>query len=190
MSKTNSTIERVKESVGDVMEKAREVINDGLDTAETKFSDKADQLGRQYRRTAGQVRVATNRFSEQARGHLETAQETYRDAKKKASRWNRDSRRYVSANPAKSVLLAAGVGLLFGLVLRGRRSRDYKASAPRRSDPPSRWAAGRLRRSAPPPLRKGYDSSTFIRLRSREAVRWCPYRKSRPPRKTQAAKGL
>jgi ElaB/YqjD/DUF883 family membrane-anchored ribosome-binding protein len=119
MSKANLTIERVKEGVGDVVDKAREVINDSLDTA----NDKADQLGRQYRRTASQVRVAANRFSKQARGHLETAQETYRGAKKKAARINRDSRRYVSANPGKSVLIAAGVGFLIGLIARGR-SRD------------------------------------------------------------------
>lgn len=119
MSKANLTIERVKEGVGDVVDKAREVINDSLDTA----NDTADQLGRQYRRTAGQLRVAANRFSKQARGHLETAQETYRGAKKKVSRLNRDSRRYVSANPGKSVLIAAGVGFLIGLIARGR-SRD------------------------------------------------------------------
>ena len=118
MDKSGSTIDQVKNGVGAVMDSAREVVNDG-----------ADNLDRLYRGTVSQVRDTSGRIAENARERLDdvkdSTREGYRHARKTLSRLSGDARDYVSDNPGQSLLIAAGIGFLAGLVM------AVRAAAPR-----------------------------------------------------------
>ena len=111
MDKSGATIDQVKDGVGTVMDSAREVVNDG-----------ADNLDRLYHSTVSQVRDTSERIAENAREQLDgvkdSARKSYRHARKTLSRLSGDARDYVSDNPGLSLLIAAGIGFLAGLVVR------------------------------------------------------------------------
>src|SRR4051794_11732585 len=81
--------------------------------------------GRRYRDTAAQVRGRVALVSKNVNERVGDAKKTlmgrYSRAKKKVSRLQRDSSRYVRDNPGKVLLSIAGVGLLVGLVVSPRR---------------------------------------------------------------------
>jgi ElaB/YqjD/DUF883 family membrane-anchored ribosome-binding protein len=54
----------------------------------------------------------------------ENAQKTYERVRSEAGNLSREVSLYVRDNPAKAVMIAAGVGFLLGLVVRGRGGRD------------------------------------------------------------------
>lgn len=122
MDKSGSTIDQVKDGVGAVVDSAREVVNDGLDSVKGRFNDGADNLDRFYRSTVSQARDASERIAENARERLDdvkdSTREGYRHARKTFSRLPGDARDYVSDNPGLSLLIAAGIGFLAGLVVR------------------------------------------------------------------------
>jgi ElaB/YqjD/DUF883 family membrane-anchored ribosome-binding protein len=123
MNANSTTIERVKEGVDDVVEKAREAVNDGLDAAKDRFQHAAKRLDKRYRKTATRFRAGAEAVREKLVDTKETLAESYAQASKKLARIDRDTRKYVSNNPRKAVLIAAGVGLLAGFVWsRARRS--------------------------------------------------------------------
>jgi ElaB/YqjD/DUF883 family membrane-anchored ribosome-binding protein len=117
MDKSGSTIDQV-------VDKAREVVNDGLDSVQGTFNDGADNLDRFYRSTVAQVRGTSERISANAREQLDevkdSAREGYRHARKTLSRLSSDARDYLNDNPGQSLLIAAGIGFLAGLVVRRR----------------------------------------------------------------------
>jgi len=121
MDKSGATIDQVKDGVGAVVDRAREVVNDGLDSVKGTFNDGADNLDRFYRSTVSQVRDTSERISENAREQLDdvkdSARKSYRHARKTLSRLSGDARDYVNDNPGQSLLIAAGIGLLAGLVV-------------------------------------------------------------------------
>jgi ElaB/YqjD/DUF883 family membrane-anchored ribosome-binding protein len=113
--------------VGEVVEKAREAVNDGLDSAKERLADQANQLDRRYRKTLDRARRRAKRLSGNVQDQIGDARETLADgwtqARKKASRLDRDTRAYVRHNPVKSLLIATGVGFLAGVVAGYRRRR-------------------------------------------------------------------
>lgn len=117
---TSETISRVKDGMGEVVEKAREAVSDGLDSAMERFGEQANQLDRRYRKTLDRARRRAKRLSGNVQDQLGDARETLVDgwaqASRKVSRLDRDTRAYVRHNPAKSLLIATGVGFLAGLV--------------------------------------------------------------------------
>jgi ElaB/YqjD/DUF883 family membrane-anchored ribosome-binding protein len=126
MANNSVTIERVKEGVDGMVEKTRDIVNDRLDAARAKFDHAADRLDRRYRKAIARARGNAERASKVVHARLAEARttvaKTYTQASKKVARVDRDARRYVADNPRKAVLLAAGVGILAGLVLsRARR---------------------------------------------------------------------
>jgi ElaB/YqjD/DUF883 family membrane-anchored ribosome-binding protein len=125
MARTSKTAERVKDGVGDLVKKARAVVNDGLDSAKETFDDRVDRLDRQYRETAAQVRGNAERVSKKAYKRVADVRKSllgrYTRARKKVSRLQRDTGKYVRDNPGKSLLAATGLGLLVGLVTSPRR---------------------------------------------------------------------
>lgn len=124
MDKSGSTIDQVKDGVGAVVDSAREAVNDGLDSVKGTINNGADNLDRFYRSTIAQVRDTSERISENAREQLDDvrsfARKRYRHARKKVSRLSGDAWDYVSDNPSWSLLIAAGIGFLAGLVVRRR----------------------------------------------------------------------
>ncbi len=123
MNAKSTTLERVKDGMDDVVEKAREVFNDGLDAAKDRFDHAAKRLDRRYRRASGQLRDQAKVMRSKLAQTKEAVASGYDQVTRKVARLDRGARRYVSHNPRKAVLIAAGVGLLAGLVLsRSRRA--------------------------------------------------------------------
>jgi ElaB/YqjD/DUF883 family membrane-anchored ribosome-binding protein len=124
MDKSGATIDQVKDGVGAVVDRAREVVKDGLDSVKGTFNNGADNLDRLYRSTVTDVRDTSERISENAREQLDDiryfARRRYRHARKTLARLSGDARDYVSDNPGQSLLIAAGIGFLAGLVVRRR----------------------------------------------------------------------
>lgn len=125
MSKNSKAAEAMKDGVDDLVKKARGVVNDGLDSVKETFDDGVDRVDRQYRETVAQARGHVKRVSNTVQGQVDDARKSllgrYGRAKKKASRFQRDTGRYVRENPAKLLLAVAGLGLLIGLIVSPRR---------------------------------------------------------------------
>jgi ElaB/YqjD/DUF883 family membrane-anchored ribosome-binding protein len=77
----------------------------------------AERASEELRRGAG---VARERYDETA----DNVRRGYVQARDKASHYSGELGEYVKENPGRSVLVAAGVGFLVGLLVRGRRSDD------------------------------------------------------------------
>jgi ElaB/YqjD/DUF883 family membrane-anchored ribosome-binding protein len=125
MARNSKTAERVKDGVDGLVEKTRGVVNSGLDSVNENLNGGVDRIDRRYRETAAQVsgRVArvSNNVNEKVIDAKKTLLGRYLRTKKKVSRLQRDSSRYVRDNPGKVLLSIAGLGLLVGLVVSPRR---------------------------------------------------------------------
>jgi ElaB/YqjD/DUF883 family membrane-anchored ribosome-binding protein len=120
--------ETVTETVTSSAESAR-------DAARARFQRLSSDVQDRYRRVSDDVRRGAERASdelrrgaEQAREHYEEAAENvrrgYTTARRKADHYGGELNEYVRDNPGRSVLIAAGVGFLVGLLVRARRSDD------------------------------------------------------------------
>ncbi|HSS51296.1 MAG TPA: hypothetical protein VLX28_20325 [Thermoanaerobaculia bacterium] len=125
MTRTSKTAERVKDGVDGLVKKTRGVVNGGLDSVQESLDNGVDRVDRRYRQTASQVRGRLARVSNNMNEKVIDAKKTllgrYLRTKKKVSRLQRDSSRFVRDNPGKVLLSVAGLGLLFGLVVSPRR---------------------------------------------------------------------
>jgi len=117
MTRKNKSIERVKDGVGVMVKKTRKVVNDRLDAMEETLKSSVDDVGRRYYKTLERAQGAAREQLGEVKSSL---QGTYVQARKKLLPLQRDARKYVQANPARSVLIATGVGLLVGLAARRR----------------------------------------------------------------------
>jgi len=124
MTRKNKSIERVKDGVGVMMKKTRKVVNDRLDSMEETLKHGVDDVGRRYFSKLAQLQARVDGAKGAAREQIgevkSSLQVNYLQARKKLLPLQRDARKYVQANPARSVLIATGVGLLFGLAARRR----------------------------------------------------------------------
>lgn len=125
MARTSKTAERVKDGVDDLVKKTRGVVNGSLDSVNENLNHGVDRIDRRYRETAAQVRGRVARVSDNVNEKVIDAKKTllgrYLRTRKKVSRLQRDSGRYVRDNPGKVLLSIAGLGLLLGLVVSPRR---------------------------------------------------------------------
>ena len=64
---------------------------------------------------ADQLRAAAHDKAQELRGAAESA---WSDTKSQAKSWRAEGEAYVGDNPTKAVLIALGVGVLFGLLFR------------------------------------------------------------------------
>jgi ElaB/YqjD/DUF883 family membrane-anchored ribosome-binding protein len=92
--------DHLRTGAGDLKEAARTKVEDIRQAA----SQKADEL-----------RGAAQDKTQELRGAAESA---WSDARAKAKSWQVEGEVYVRDNPTKAVLIALGVGLLLGLLLR------------------------------------------------------------------------
>jgi ElaB/YqjD/DUF883 family membrane-anchored ribosome-binding protein len=143
----------LKSEIQDRAETAQEAVADGVDAARKRFQKLGDQaqdtykqasdtykkvsddLQDRYKKVSHEVRRGAERASKEIRRGAEKARETYGDVSEQAQKHyarvrseagnlSREVSLYVRDNPAKAVLIAAGVGFLLGLVVRGRRSEE------------------------------------------------------------------
>jgi ElaB/YqjD/DUF883 family membrane-anchored ribosome-binding protein len=125
MARNSKTAERVKDGVDELVKKTRVAVNGGLDSVNENLNGGVDRIDRRYRETATQVRGRVARVSNNVNEKVIDAKKTllgrYLRTKKKVSRLQRDSSRYVRDNPGKVLLSIAGLGLLVGLVTSPRR---------------------------------------------------------------------
>lgn len=100
----------------------RERVNQLADDVQERFQDVSEEVRKGAERATAEIRRGYERASQAAREGYEDAsrnvREGYTRVRKDAGRVSRDVDEYVRDNPAKSVLIAAGVGFLVGLLCR------------------------------------------------------------------------
>jgi ElaB/YqjD/DUF883 family membrane-anchored ribosome-binding protein len=107
----------VADSLGKGAGSATTRVKEKADQATAKVKERADQATAKVKEKADQVStVARERYGVAA----ERARQGYDKARKDLDHLTQDVNEYVRDNPGKSVLIAAGVGFLIGLIFRGR----------------------------------------------------------------------
>jgi ElaB/YqjD/DUF883 family membrane-anchored ribosome-binding protein len=102
-----------------------------LEQAREKLSRMADEVKGRYRRVSGDVGRRARRAGEDLRRGAETARERYGEtgevlregygrAQEKARGMSSGVNAFVQESPGRAVILAAAVGFLVGLLVRGR----------------------------------------------------------------------
>jgi ElaB/YqjD/DUF883 family membrane-anchored ribosome-binding protein len=100
-----------------------------------RYSNVSQEVRRGAERASAEIRRGTERATAELRERTERARETYQDVADNARRQydrvrsdagnlTREVGFYVRDNPGKALLMAAGVGFLIGLVVRGRGDDD------------------------------------------------------------------
>ena len=117
-------IDEAKEKAKQAAEATGKAVQERLQTAREKFSEVADSLGKGAGSASSKVKEKAGQVSTAAReGYsvaAERARQGYDKARKDLDHLTQDVNEYVRDNPGKSVLIAAGVGFLIGLIFRGR----------------------------------------------------------------------
>jgi ElaB/YqjD/DUF883 family membrane-anchored ribosome-binding protein len=103
----------------------------GVEAAREKLHHLADEEQRRYQRPSGDVRKGDEKASRELRRSAEVARvkvdeasenlrQGYQRAQTQAKSLQRDLNDYVQENPGRSVIAAAAVGFLVGLIFRRR----------------------------------------------------------------------
>ena len=92
---------------------------DNLFSAAGNLKEAAGERAEDLRQAAGQkadeLRSAAQGKAQELRG---TAESAWSDFRSKAKNWQAEGEAYVRDNPIKAILIALGLGLLLGLLLR------------------------------------------------------------------------
>ena len=106
--------------------KTADVIEDKVGEARERLSEVARGAGERYQKVAEEMRREAERATQAAREKVDSAVKGIRAGYGKVSKnvgsFTEDAADYVRDNPGKSLLIAAGVGFLIGLLF--RRSSD------------------------------------------------------------------
>lgn len=89
-----------------------------------RYQKVSDDVRRGAERARSEIRRGTEAAREGYDRVREGAREGYDTVRRNAGDWSRDLSFYVRDNPGKSVLIAAGVGFLIGLLVRRGREDD------------------------------------------------------------------
>ena len=89
--------------------------NPGAGSATGQLRDQASQVANNLRDMGSSVRDAATEQYEHLR---DTAMDYYDQGREKAQQWTQDLEGYVREQPIKSVMIAAGIGLLLGILWR------------------------------------------------------------------------
>lgn len=115
-------MEKETAAPNDRVAEVREKVNRLADDVQERFQDVSEEVRKGAERATAEIRRGYERASQAARDGYEDASQNVRDGytrvQKDARRMSRDVDEYVRENPAKSVLMAAGVGFLLGLLVR------------------------------------------------------------------------
>jgi ElaB/YqjD/DUF883 family membrane-anchored ribosome-binding protein len=88
-------------------------MNDPSNAGQADLRDKATEVSQNLRDLGGQVRDAAKEKYEQLSGQ---AQDYYDQGRDMAHDWEQSLEGYVKEKPMQALLIAAGVGLLLGLI--------------------------------------------------------------------------
>ena len=124
-----------KDTVADTAEKARTGVADGVSSARDRIKGLSKDVQKSYGRVSSDVRKGAERASaelkrsaeaarERAQETAETVRAGYAKVRSQAGDLSEQVSGYVRENPGKSVLMAAGIGFLLGLLFRGNRDDD------------------------------------------------------------------
>ena len=106
--------------------KAADAIEDKVGEARERLSEVARGAGERYQKVAEEMRREAERATQAAREKVDAAvsgvKQQYAKVSKRVGTVSEDVADYVRDNPGKSLLIAAGVGFLVGLLF--RRSSD------------------------------------------------------------------
>ena len=106
--------------------KTADVIEDKVGEARERLSEVARGAGERYQKVAEEMRREAERATQAARekvdGAVKGIREGYGKVSKNVGSVSEDVADYVRDNPGRSLLIAAGVGFLIGLLF--RRSSD------------------------------------------------------------------
>lgn len=101
---------------------------EGVVSARDRFQNRYRQVSEDVRRGAerasAEIRRGTDRAKETYRDVADSAREGYDKVRVDAGNLSREVGFYVRDNPGKALLMAAGIGFLLGLVVRGRGDYD------------------------------------------------------------------
>src|SRR4051812_5772713 len=78
-----------------------------------QLKDTAQQVGQNIRDMGGQVRTAATEQYENLRNQ---ATEYYEQGRERAQEWEQSLESYVQEKPIQSIMIAAGVGMLLGIL--------------------------------------------------------------------------
>ncbi len=108
-----------------LVENARDKVTKLASDAQTKFQDVSKDVRRGAERAQEEIRKGYERASNSARESYDDASRNlrkgYRKVRKDFDGLTKDVNEYVRDNPGKSVLIAASVGFVIGLLFRGGR---------------------------------------------------------------------
>jgi ElaB/YqjD/DUF883 family membrane-anchored ribosome-binding protein len=106
--------------------KPADVIEDKVGEARERLSEVARGAGERYQKVAEEMRREAERAAQTAREKVDSAvkgiRQGYGKVSKNVGTFTEDVADYVRDNPGRSLLIAAGVGFLIGLLF--RRSSD------------------------------------------------------------------
>jgi ElaB/YqjD/DUF883 family membrane-anchored ribosome-binding protein len=110
-------VEEVEESAKGVQQ-ARAAVSEKLGVAKDKLGEVSQAAGKRLQEVKGQAGQATQVAREKA---AEGLKQGYDRVRKDFDDLNADVNAYVKDNPGRSVLIAAGVGFLLGMMMRRDR---------------------------------------------------------------------
>lgn len=106
----------------------REKVTRLADDAKTKLGDVSNDVRKGAERASHEIRKGYERAYSAARDSYGDASKNmrkgYKRVRKDFDSLSSDLNEYVQDNPGKSILIAAGIGFLFGLVFRGGGDRE------------------------------------------------------------------
>jgi ElaB/YqjD/DUF883 family membrane-anchored ribosome-binding protein len=120
MVDTQESVEAAREAVDEGVKSARDRFQRLSSDVQERYQKVSEDVRRGAERASQEIRRGADRARDQAREVADNAREGYEKARRKAGDLSRDVSYYVKDNPGKSLLIAAGVGFLLGLLARGR----------------------------------------------------------------------
>lgn len=125
MSEKVSSIDRTKEIARETAEKTTAAAKEGVKKARGKLDELAGVAREGAEKTGRQIKEGASKARDAARQGVDSAKENlrvgYDKARKDLDGLSEDVNEYVRQNPGRSVLIAAGLGFVLGLLLQRRR---------------------------------------------------------------------
>lgn len=118
MAESTKKVEEIAEAGETRVEQARAVVNEKLGTAKEKLSEVSQVAGKKLQEVKGQAGEVSQVAREKA---TEGLKQGYERVRKDFDDLNSDVNAYVRDNPGRSVLLAAGLGFVLGMLIRRDR---------------------------------------------------------------------
>lgn len=109
-----------EEGIDEVVEQARERFTQVAGEVRERVQQAGDTAGKRARRAADDLKRGAEIARERVAVTSDQLRQGYHEAEKRARGASRDVNDFVQENPARAVLMAAGIGFLVGLLVRRR----------------------------------------------------------------------